>query len=178
MEIASARQSDAADLAELLDEIRALWNAEGEPDEYYHGVYLWPWLGDDARDARTAGVAELAGNIAVSTIAPPNVIPHEFGHNLDLLHTPGCGAESVDFSYPYPSGELGPVAGWDVNRRRFVSNEDEGYTDVMSYCGRVCVRVRLSLSKGAELPASKSLGDEYVRSAAVYATGQYGAANA
>ena len=135
-EIASAHQSDAADLAELLDEIRALWNAEGEPDEYYHGVYVWPWLGDDVRDARTAGVAELAGNIAVSTIAPPNVIPHELGHNLNLMHTPGCGAGSVDFSYPYPSGELGPVAGWDVNRRRFVSNDDEGYTDVMSYCGQ------------------------------------------
>ena len=134
-EIASARQSDAADLAELLDEIRALWNAEGEPDEYYHGVYVWPWLGDDVRDARTAGVAVLAGNIAVSTIAPPNVIPHELGHNLDLMHTPGCGTGSADFSYPYPSGELGPVAGWDVNRRRFVSNDDEGYTDVMSYCG-------------------------------------------
>ena len=134
-EIASAHQSDAADLAELLDEIRALWNAEGEPDEYYHGVYVWPWLGDDVRDARTAGVAVLAGNIAVSTIAPPNVIPHELGHNLDLMHTPGCGTGSADFSYPYPSGELGPVAGWDVNRRRFVSNDDEGYTDVMSYCG-------------------------------------------
>ena len=134
-EIASARQSDAADLAELLDDIRALWNAEGDRDEYYHGVYVWPWLGDDSRDARTAGRAELNGNVAVSTIAPPNVIPHEFGHNLDLRHTPGCGATSVDGSYPYPSGELGPVAGWDVNRRRFVSNDDEDYSDLMSYCG-------------------------------------------
>lgn len=136
VEIAPARRSDAANLSELLDEIRALWNAEGDRDEFYHGVYVWPWLGDDSRRARTSGVAVLNGNIAVSTIAPSHVIPHEFGHNFGLRHTPGCGASSVDFNYPYPDGGLGPHAGWDVNWRQFVSNDDEEHTDLMSYCGR------------------------------------------
>ena len=136
VEIASARQSDAEDLSELLDEIRALWNAGADRGEYYHGVFIWPWLGDDARAARTAGLAELSGNVAVSTISSPNVIPHEFGHNFGLQHTPGCSATSVDFSYPYADGGLGPHAGWDVNWRRFVSNDDEGHTDLMSYCGQ------------------------------------------
>ena len=136
VEVAPARQSNAADLGELLDEIRALWNAEGDRDEFYHGVFAWPWLGDDSRRARTAGVAVLNGNIAVSTIAPSHVIPHEFGHNFGLRHTPGCGATSVDFNYPYPGGGLGAQAGWDVNWRRFVSNDDEEHTDLMSYCGQ------------------------------------------
>ncbi len=99
-------------------------------------MFIWPWLGDDARAARTAGLAELSGNVAVSTISSPNVIPHEFGHNFGLQHTPGCSATSVDFSYPYADGGLGPHAGWDVNWRRFVSNDDEGHTDLMSYCGQ------------------------------------------
>jgi len=47
-----------------------------------------------------------------------------------------CGAANVDPGYPYANGALGPVAGWDLNWRRFVSSEDTDYTDLMSYCGR------------------------------------------
>ena len=70
---------------------------------------------------RTAGLAELSGNVAVSTISDPDVVAHEFGHNLGLRHTPGCGAANTDAGYPYGNGELGPDAGWDVNWRRFVA---------------------------------------------------------
>lgn len=136
VEVAPARQSNAANLDQLIDEIRAIWNAEGDRDEYYHGVYAGPWLGASARLNRTAGIAEVFGNVAVSAIAPSNVIPHEFGHNLGLRHTPGCGAGNVDATCPYQDGALGPVAGWDLQWRRFVSNADEGHTDLMSYCGR------------------------------------------
>ncbi len=136
VEVAPARQSNATNLDELIDEIRAIWNAEGDRDEYYHGVYAGPWLGASARLSRTAGIAEVFGNVAVSAIAPSNVIPHEFGHNLGLRHTPGCGATRVDATYPYQDGALGPVAGWDLQWRRFVSNADEDHTDLMSYCGR------------------------------------------
>ncbi len=134
--VAPPRESRARTLDQLLDEVRATWNAEGDRDEYFHGVYLWPWLGNTSRSARTGGIAELLGNVAVSALAPPVVIPHEFGHNLGLRHPPGCSAQHTDLVYPYRDGGLGPLAGWDVQWRRFVSNEDAGHTDLMSYCGR------------------------------------------
>ncbi len=137
VEIAAPIESGATSLSQLLGEIRARWNAEGDRNEYYHGVFLHPWpeSGESGR-ARTAGIAELSGNVAVSTLSSPGVIAHEFGHNLSLRHTPGCGAANADLGYPYAGGALGPVPGWDLNWRRFVSNEDEGYVDLMSYCGR------------------------------------------
>ena len=135
VEIAPARESSAFSLSRLLDEVRALWNAGADPDEYYHGVYIWPWRGDESGRRRTAGLAELSGNVAVSTISDPDVVAHEFGHNLGLRHTPGCGAANIDGGYPYGNGELGPDAGWDVNWRRFVTGDDPDHTDLMSYCG-------------------------------------------
>ena len=137
VEIAAPVESGARSLSGLLDEIRARWNAEGGRNDYYHGVFLFPWPGSsESGRLRTAGLAELPGNVAVSTLSSPAVIAHEFGHNLSLRHPPGCSATNADPSYPYANGALGPVAGWDVNWRRFVSGNDEGYADVMSYCGR------------------------------------------
>lgn len=126
--------SGAADKFELLDEIRALWNAEADANEYYHGVFrsTWPGAGDWAD--RVGGVSSLAGQVAVSEISPHFVIPHELGHNLSLQHPAGCGAGNVDEHFPYAGGGLGPRPGWDVNWRRFVSEYDEGYLDLMSYC--------------------------------------------
>ena len=137
VEIAAPVESGATSLSLLLDEIRARWNVEGGRNDYYHGVFLFPWPGSsESTRLRTAGIAERPGNVAVSTLSSPGVIAHEFGHNLSLRHPSGCGAGNVDPSYPYANGALGPVAGWDVNWRRFVSGDDAGYTDVMSYCGR------------------------------------------
>ena len=135
-QVAPARESDARNLDRLLDDVLAIWNAEADAHEYYHGVFLWPWLGSSGRNARTAGIAVLSGNVAVSVLAPSVVVPHEFGHNLGLSHTPGCSAQKADLVYPYRDGGLGALAGWDVQWRRFVSNEDAGHTDLMSYCGR------------------------------------------
>lgn len=137
VEIAAPIESGATSLPQLLDEMRARWNAEGGRNDYYHGVFLFPWPGSsESGRLRTAGIAATPGNVAVSTLSSPGTIAHEFGHNLGLRHTPGCGATNSDPSYPHADGALGPVAGWDVNWRRFVSGDDEGYTDVMSYCGR------------------------------------------
>ena len=137
VEIAAPVESGATSLSLLLDEIRARWNAEGGRNDYYHGVFLFPWPGSsESTRLRTAGIAEVPGNVAVSTLSSSGVVAHEFGHNLSLRHPPGCGATNSDPNYPYVNGALGPVAGWDVNWRRFVSGDDEGYTDVMSYCGR------------------------------------------
>ena len=137
VEIAAPVESAATSLSLLLDEIRARWNVEGGRNDYYHGVFLFPWPGSsESGRLRTAGIAERPGNVAVSTLSSPRTIAHEFGHNLSLRHPPGCEATNVDPSYPYANGALGPVAGWDVNWRRYVSGDDAGYADVMSYCGR------------------------------------------
>ena len=128
--IGSALQLDALDKFELLDEVRALWNTEADPDEFYHGVFNVPRPGTDDRGIE-GGVA--SGHTAVSEISIHGTIPHEFGHNLSLGHPPGCGVKSFDLNYPYPEGGLGPDPGWDINWRRYVSRDDEG-KDIMSYC--------------------------------------------
>ena len=133
--IAWPRQSNAANKFDLLDEVTALWNAEADADEFYHGIYVGPWPGTASRSARVGGVANRPGRIGVSELSPHSTIPHEIGHNLNLQHPPGCDAEKVDHDYPYPDGHLGPEPGWDVNWRRFASDADERITDVMSYCG-------------------------------------------
>ena len=112
------------DIDEALLQLFMLWNAEAEPDEFWHGVV----------NDSVGGVALLAEQVAVSELSIHIVIPHEFGHNLGLEHTPGCFAEGVDDDYPYPDGALGPEPGWERNWRLFASGEDKDYTDIMSYC--------------------------------------------
>ena len=128
--------TDAKDITYLSTELRALWNAEADADEFFHGVFDSPWSGDGERHRRVGGLASHGGRTAVSSNSTHDVIPHEFGHNLKLNHTPGCGATGVDDKYPYPNGGLGRVPGWDINWRHFVSSEDEDYTDIMSACDR------------------------------------------
>ena len=127
--IGAPLETDAANQYVLLDEVRALWNAEADADEFYYGIFSEPWTGG-------RGVAFRPGRVAVSELSELNTIPHEFGHNLNLRHPPGCGVRVPDRRYPYRDGALGPRPGWDVNWRRVVSAEDEAYADVMSYCGR------------------------------------------
>ena len=135
--IGRPRASDAVDTAELIDEMLALWNAEADADEFYHGIFTKPWL-----NAPWGGRAVSPGRVAVSGIeanwfSSQDVIPHEFGHNLGLQHTPGCDAGGVDENYPYSNGRLGSEPGWDVNWRRFVFGDGaEPVHDVMSYCAK------------------------------------------
>ncbi len=111
---------------EAIGKVRELWNLEADPDEFYHGIVMNEIVG---------GIG--GGRIAVSDYnSIHRVIPHEFGHNLNLRHTPGCDAVGVDENYPYPDGQLGPERGWELNWRRFISGENEDYSDVMSYCLR------------------------------------------
>ncbi len=100
------------------------WNAEAESDEFWHGIV----------NGEVGGVALLSEQVAVSELSIHIVIPHEFGHNLGLEHTPGCHAEGVDEDYPYSDGALGPEPGWERNWRLFASGENEDFTDIMSYC--------------------------------------------
>ena len=132
--VRSPVSSDASGKFALLNELRAIWNAEADAQEFYHGVFSAPWPGHGAQGSLGGGVADAPGRVAMSEVSSHRVIPHELGHNLSLLHPPGCEAGYIDHDYPYANGGLGPDQGWDVNWRRFISNTDEGYGDVMSYC--------------------------------------------
>ena len=120
------RSNSARDTFDAIKELELLWNREAGANEFYHGLL------SGFTDA--TGIAQLAGRVAVSVIYPPAIIGHEIGHNLTLKHTPGCGAESSDESYPYPEGKLGPTTTWDVNWRRFETGADDRFGDTMSYC--------------------------------------------
>lgn len=133
--VRSPIQSDASDIFELLNELRALWNAEADADEFYHGIFRPPWPGDGETSPPAGGLAVRPGRIAISQFSIHYTIPHEFGHNLSLAHAPGCGAGLVDENYPYTNGGLGPNSGWDLNWRRLVSIGDGDFADVMSNCG-------------------------------------------
>ncbi len=126
--VAPALESHASNQYELLQEVRAMWNAEADPDEFYIGIFAQPWTGG-------RGVAYRPGRVAVSELSEFNTIPHEFGHNLNLRHPPGCEARSADRNYPYPDGQLGPLPVWDAVWHRAVAGDDPAYADVMSYCG-------------------------------------------
>ena len=134
--VASPIQSDAATVPDLLQEILAIWNAEADRGEYYHGVFTWPWPGTESRFSGTGGIAQVSGNVAVSTHSIHHIVAHEIGHNFSLRHTPGCDAVRTDSGYPYLNGGLGPHEGWEARWRRIVQGDEEDYADLMSYCAR------------------------------------------
>ena len=130
VEITAPVESDAADTIELVDEIRALWGANPDPNRFFHGIFLrnGPEAPTDA-----GGRAFQPGRAAVSGLPITFVIAHEVGHNLSLGHV--CGApQYIDEDNPYRDGGIGPYPGWDRNWRQFVSSEDR-VGDIMTGCG-------------------------------------------
>ena len=126
-EVGPAVELDSTSTGPMLAKVRELWNLEAEPDEFYHGISYAP----------IGGRAALPGRVAISGASIFGTIPHEFGHNLNLRHPPGCDAAGPDHDYPYPEGRLGPDRGWDHNWFRFVSGAIERFGDVMSYCTEI-----------------------------------------
>ena len=59
------------------------------------------------------GIAKLPGYVSLS-ILDGNTIAHELGHNLNLIHAPGCGAGVPDPEYPYQDGATGGRVCLDV----------------------------------------------------------------
>jgi hypothetical protein len=59
------------------------------------------------------------------------VAAHEWGHNWDLRHAPGCGAANPDPDFPYADGKIG-VYGLDVTTTSLKAPAT--YYDFMSYC--------------------------------------------
>ena len=99
--------------------IYAMEGAKG----YYMGIFR------SVGQSRLRGIARIGGYISQS-ILDGNVIAHELGHNLSLLHAPGCGAGGPDPEYPYEDGTIG-AWGYDFVNKSLVS---PATSDLMTYC--------------------------------------------
>jgi hypothetical protein len=111
----------------LLNELDALRVAEGT-SRYYYGVVKTSYAGG------MVGMSYMSRPTAVGWDQLPNaswVAAHEWGHNWALAHAPGCDAEFIDPSYPYPSGSIG-LWGLDVSTGSLKS--PDRYHDFMGYC--------------------------------------------
>ena len=112
--------SDAVDeLFPETDLIHAMEGASG----YHMGIFRKQGVGG------LLGIAKRPGSTSLSVL-DANTIAHELGHNLSLLHAPGCGAGGPDPDYPYEDGSVG-VWGYDFLNERLVS---AGTSDLMTYC--------------------------------------------
>ncbi|MGD2120488.1 MAG: fibronectin type III domain-containing protein [Gemmatimonadota bacterium] len=112
----------------ILSEINSLRVAEGSSG-YYYGVVKVGYGGG------IAGMGYLGWPAAIGWDKLPSgsgVAAHEWGHNFNLRHAPGCGAGSPDPSYPYADGKIG-VWGLDVVAETLISPVTR--YDFMSYCG-------------------------------------------
>ena len=104
----------------VLDETEAIRVMEGRGG--YH-------LGLARRTVSTRGVAALGGYSSAS-IPVPDVIAHEIGHNLSLLHAPCGGAGGPDPSFPQRDGSIGA---WGFDFRNDVLVPPDA-PDLMTYC--------------------------------------------
>ena len=114
-------------------ELMHLWNTEADGDEYWQGIYKYPY------DGSACGYTFLGAHVSIAASVDdgctPNINAHEVGHSLNLRHPRrGCGGANVDPDFPYDGAAIGPRRGWFFSAGRFVSAEDE-FADTMSYCG-------------------------------------------
>lgn len=124
-------EDDALDAA--LRTVNELWVDRAPfPRTFFHGIFQYI---PDEFDS--CGIAYVPGNAALSAYpianCPDNTIAHEFGHNLNLSHTPACSAPNPDPTYPYRDGTIGTESGWLIVERQFLPSTGLFY-DVMGYC--------------------------------------------
>ncbi len=106
----------------LMSEIQVIHAMEGAKG-YYMGIFREQGL------SGLRGIALLSRNVSLSVL-DDNVIAHELGHNLSLLHAPGCGAGGPDPDYPTEDGSIG-AWGYDFLNETLVIPTTP---DLMSYC--------------------------------------------
>ena len=108
------------ELVSVLQETEAIRVMEGRGGYY---------LGLARRTTGLRGVAVL-GRYSASSIPLSDVIAHEIGHNLSLVHAPCGGAEGPDASFPQRDGSTG-AWGFDFLNNVLVPPTDP---DLMTYC--------------------------------------------
>ena len=112
--------TETVELGSVLRETEAIRVMEGRGG--YH-------LGLARRTANLRGIADL-GRYSSASIPVPDVIAHEIGHNLRLIHAPCGGAEGPDPSFPQRDGSIG-AWGFDFLNDALVPPTDP---DLMTYC--------------------------------------------
>ena len=112
--------TETIELGNVLRETEAIRVLEGRGGYY---------LGLARPTAGLRGVAQL-GRYSASSIPVPDVIAHELGHNLSLLHAPCGGAGGPDPSFPQRDGSIG-AWGFDFLSSALVPPSDP---DLMTYC--------------------------------------------
>ena len=113
----------SGDVVEILHETEAIRVIEGS-DGYYMGIFR------HIRDGVIGQAASIGGRSFV-TLAHKDVLTHEVGHAMNLLHT-SCNVRGDDPNYPWRDGRTGS---WGYNFATGELVEPEA-TDVMGYCGR------------------------------------------
>jgi hypothetical protein len=112
----------------VLSEIASLRVIEAATG-YYYGVVKTSY------GSGVAGMGYIGWSAAIGWDRLPSgsgVAAHEWGHNFDLRHAPGCGAGNPDPSYPYADGKIGT---WGLDLTSLGLKPPSSYYDFMTYCG-------------------------------------------
>jgi hypothetical protein len=111
----------------VLSEIYALRSVEAS-SRYYYGVVKTSY------NSGVAGMGYVGWPAAIGWDHLPSgsgVAAHEWGHNFNLPHAPGCGAGNPDPAFPHADGKIG-VWGIDLGPKSLKSPVT--HYDFMTYC--------------------------------------------
>ncbi len=113
-------EPDAENRVQILQETQAI-QAMDATGSFYMGIL---------DQGGGAGIAYLQGTTSASVLRA-DVIAHELGHNMSLLHAPCFVRRQVDEFFPYQDGSIGSW-GYDAELEALVPPDT---WDLMSYCG-------------------------------------------
>jgi hypothetical protein len=124
--------STGAAWSNIILEVRNLRSIEGLQRTYY-GVLpnVNPFYGGLGYIGSPTAIGLEVFSASDTTTSEINA--HEWGHNFNRYHSPGCGPVDIDPLYPDPSGHV-DAYGYNPTGNVVVPTPT-GYYDIMSYCG-------------------------------------------